>query len=261
MEFLQVLGRRRSIRFFQPYRQVEREKIQTMLEAARQASCAVNATYARAIVVNRDDLDPSELERLTTPVSATNFRLAPTYIFFYGDHSRPNINRAQTLKDLVEVGAMGPSHGWSIEAIERSVYPQVVKPVLEDPDRTLKILAYDTGVAATQALLTAFDLGLGASFAGFNGARVNKLLEVPEHWVPMYALLVGYPAESWEAGGQRPRPPMEEIAFERRYGQGFVPDPEVTEKLKEAGLLTTPAPVPWRKAELRALSKMLDLPE
>ena len=51
MEFKEVIGRRRSIRYFVPYRPVEREKIQTILEASRLASCAVNATFLRAIVV------------------------------------------------------------------------------------------------------------------------------------------------------------------------------------------------------------------
>ena len=32
MEFKAVIGRRRSIRYFVPYRPVEREKIQTILE-------------------------------------------------------------------------------------------------------------------------------------------------------------------------------------------------------------------------------------
>jgi nitroreductase len=34
MEFKEVIGRRRSIRYFQPWRPVEREKVQSILEAA-----------------------------------------------------------------------------------------------------------------------------------------------------------------------------------------------------------------------------------
>ena len=54
MEYKEVIGRRRTIRFFQSWRPVEREKIQIMLEAARIASCAVNATFLKAIVVIRE---------------------------------------------------------------------------------------------------------------------------------------------------------------------------------------------------------------
>ena len=53
MELRSVLGGRRSIRFFDPDRQVERAKIQRILEAMRIASCAVNAHWLRAVVVNR----------------------------------------------------------------------------------------------------------------------------------------------------------------------------------------------------------------
>jgi hypothetical protein len=48
MEFKEVIGRRRSMRYFVPYRPVEREKIQTILEAARLVSCAVNPTFSDA---------------------------------------------------------------------------------------------------------------------------------------------------------------------------------------------------------------------
>ena len=41
---------RRSIRFFDTDRPVEREKIQKILEAMRIASCAVNAHWLRAVV-------------------------------------------------------------------------------------------------------------------------------------------------------------------------------------------------------------------
>src|SRR5439155_4602883 len=56
MEYKEVVGRRRTIRYFQSWRPVEREKIQVMLEAALRASCAVNATFMRAIVVERDKI-------------------------------------------------------------------------------------------------------------------------------------------------------------------------------------------------------------
>ena len=52
MEFKQVVGNRRTIRFFDPNRPVEPEKIQVMLEAANRSSRAVNADFAKASVTN-----------------------------------------------------------------------------------------------------------------------------------------------------------------------------------------------------------------
>ena len=51
MNFEQVIGNRRSIRFFDPDRPVEREKVQKILEAIRLASCAMNAQWIRGVVV------------------------------------------------------------------------------------------------------------------------------------------------------------------------------------------------------------------
>ena len=53
MELREVIGRRRSIRFLLPYKPVEPEKIQRMLEAARIASHWGNVQSLRAIVVFR----------------------------------------------------------------------------------------------------------------------------------------------------------------------------------------------------------------
>jgi nitroreductase len=47
MEVKEAIGRRRSIRFFRPWQPVEREKVQTVLEAARLASRAMNADFAQ----------------------------------------------------------------------------------------------------------------------------------------------------------------------------------------------------------------------
>jgi nitroreductase len=85
MEFKQVLGVRRSIRYFDPDRPVEREKIQKILEAMRIASCAVNAHWLRAVVVNRADIPPATLEALKTPVAGAVQELAPVHIYCYLD--------------------------------------------------------------------------------------------------------------------------------------------------------------------------------
>lgn len=260
MEFKEVIGRRRSIRYFQSWRPVEREKIQIMLEAARLASCAVNATFMRAIVVERDKLDRATLEALKTPVSGLNIELAPVHIYVYCD---PTAFRGaqDRLKKLVDVGALNATHGWSHKFVDTQVWPTFLKPLAEDRARAIPGVAGDTGVAVCQMMLAAVDEGLGVCLSAFMPEPVKKALNPPDHWVPLWVLLVGYPAESWEGGGQRPRPPMEEIYFEGKYGNPFRPDPRVTEYLKEKKMMTAPAPLPWRKDEIKALARMFGLPE
>ena len=79
MEFKEVVGTRRSVRFFRPWRPVEREKIQVIFEAANRSSRSVNADYPRAVVVNRVDLDADldvgfDVGRLIVRVEGTHRR-------------------------------------------------------------------------------------------------------------------------------------------------------------------------------------------
>ena len=71
---------------------------------------------------------------------------------------------------------------------------------------------------------------------------------------------VGYPAEHWEAGGQRPRQPFDELFHLNAYGEPFPRDAEIVEELTEDRMFTRPAPLPWREAELDHLHAALDIP-
>jgi nitroreductase len=85
MELREVMGRRRSIRFMLPYKPVEPEKIQRMLEAARIASHWGNVQSLRAIVVFRDAATKEVQDALLAPVSGFQIRLAPVVIVWFID--------------------------------------------------------------------------------------------------------------------------------------------------------------------------------
>src|SRR6266700_5143483 len=260
MAYKQVVGLRRSIRYYQPYRPVEREKIQVVLEAARLSSRAVNADFCQAVVVSRDDLSAEDRESLKTPTTTAQLDLAPVWIFWLIDPTAPKVGQSN-LKQLVDVGALTPSHGWSHAYVENVVWPQVLQPILADPGTATLVAAVEAGLAINQALLAAVDEGLGTQLTALNAGSAQRILGIPEHLIPIWIQLVGYSAEHIEAGGQRPRSPFERIYFEGRYGQPYERDEEVVEKLKSDGMLMREAPYPWRKDELRALSRMFGLPE
>jgi nitroreductase len=75
MDFLQVVGDRRSIRWYKTWEKVPPEKIQRILEAARLTTCPGNLQPWRAIVVDRDELDEKTREEL---LSANNWQGAHT---------------------------------------------------------------------------------------------------------------------------------------------------------------------------------------
>ena len=70
---------------------------------------------------------------------------------------------------------------------------------------------------------------------------------------------VGYPAESPDAGGQRPRQPFEKLFHMNGYGKPFPRSPEVVDELKCDRMFQEPAPAPWREAELEYLKNALGL--
>jgi nitroreductase len=260
MEFKQVIGLRRSIRYFDPNRPVEDEKIQVILEAANRSSRSVNADYAKAIVVKRDDLSPDIIEQLKTPTTQISTDLAPCYIFWYGDMSYGD--RAQeSLKELVDVGALNPTHGWSHAYVDDVVYAQVLRPLLSDPQLAGWMCTVETGLAICQGMLAAVDEGLGVCLHAFNIALAKEILKVPDTWIPMWMMLVGYPAEDPRAGGQRPRRPLSQHFFVGQYGNPWQEIPEVTERLKQEGMIQEPAPLANRKEEVRELARRFGLPE
>jgi nitroreductase len=262
MEFKQVVGTRRSIRYFKTWKPVEREKIQVMLEAANRASRAMNADFAKAIVVDRQNLSADVLNAARTPTTTPAYDQAPVHIYWYLDMTYMEGSQ-QRLKDLVDIGALTSAQGWSHAYVDEVVYPTVLEPIKENPMLLAGIGAVEAGLAICQAQLAAVDEGLGGCLHAFNADAVKDLLTPPDHWLPLWVLLVGYPAEDPEAGGQRPRRPLAESFYEGAFGSdsGWQEDPAVTARLTEAGMLQRPAPLPERPEELRALARMFGLPE
>lgn len=260
MEYQELIGTRRSIRYFEPDKPVEMEKIQKILEAMRIASCAVNAHWLRAVVVKRDDVDPEDLEKMKNPVQANVIALAPVHIYLYCDLGTVNRVKGARLKELVDAGALNPSHGWSHKFVDETVYPQILKPLTQSEQYPVAS-AFDCGVAACQGLLMAFELDLGACLTAYVDDVVRKYTKAPNDWIPLYVLNLGYRAESKEAGGQRPRPPFEELYFLGDATKPFPRDSKVVEELKQTKVFQEPAPLPNRKQEVRELAKRLGLPE
>jgi nitroreductase len=259
MEFNQVIGNRRTIRFFDPAKPVEPAKIQVMLEAANRASRSVAGDYAQAIVVYRDDLTDEAREQLKTPTTTVQFDLAPVAIFWYGS-SDYAVTGQERLKELVDVGALAPTHGWSHAYVDDVAYPQVVKVFREDDMLNMWMVSVETGLSINQALLAAVDQGLGVGLSAFNTEAAKEVLKVPDDLIPMWVMFVGYPSEDPKAGGQRPRRPLSANNHRGQWGTPFEEDLEVTEQLKAEGMIQEPANTgPERKAEIRALAERFGL--
>jgi nitroreductase len=256
MELREVIGRRRSIRFLLPYKPVEPEKIQRMLEAARIASHWGNVQSLRAVVVFRDSATPDQLAALQAPIAGFQIRLAPVVIVWYLDTAAVD-EQSDRLRELLRAGALGFGEG-KHEALEKQLIPifDSIRDKLKEPG----LSEVDCGQGIAQATLMAFEQGLGTCCLGSpNIDKIRQNLGLPETARVLLLQTVGYPAESPEAGGQRPRQPFEDLFHMNAYGQPFPRSPAVVDELKRDRMLQSPAPLPWREAELEYLKNALGL--
>ncbi len=263
LSFKQAVGNRRSIRFFKPYQPVEKTKVQKILEAARLQSQHGNAALIRkAVVVYRDETDPEIFQGLVQALYNQPAAMqAPCHIYWTIDMSGWD-SLKDSLMQLIDVGALTSSYGWSEQFVDDIVMKTPDFNVMAG-DRTFAewLSAIEMGSAIGTALLAAVDEGLGTALLTGQRARIGELLGTPENTTVAQIQLVGYPAESAEAGGQRPRPDFEALYFEGRWGNPVHRDPAVVDELIAAGEIQSPAPLPYRKQEIRAMAAMFGLPE
>jgi nitroreductase len=256
LELREVIGKRRSIRFMLPYKPVEPEKIQRMLEAARIASHWGNVQSLRAVVVFKDTAPPEVVKAITAPVAGFQIRIAPVVIVWYVETAAVD-EQSDRLRELLKAGALGFGEDKE-EALERQLIPffSGIKERLKEPGMN----EMDCGQGIAQATLMAFEQGLGTCLlGGGNTEKMKQNLGLPESARILILQTVGYPAESPDAGGQRPRQPFESLFHMNGYGNPFPRCAEVVSELTEDGMIQTPAPAAWREAELEYLRNALGI--
>ncbi|MBV6509355.1 MAG: hypothetical protein JJLCMIEE_02424 [Acidimicrobiales bacterium] len=259
MEVQEAIGTRRSYRFLRPYKPVELGKIQRMLEAARRASFWGNVGALRAVVVRRHHVSREIMDSLFAAVAGYQIDIAPVIIVWYLDWHALEV-QGDRLHELVDARALGMDKEATHDALDEILIP-FFKAAM-DHIKTTGLTELDCGQGIAQATLVAVDQGLGTCCLG--SAReeaIRQNLGLPDSAKVLVLQTVGYPAESKEAGGQRPRQPFSEMFHLDAVGNPFPEDPEVVEEMKESGLIQEPAPLPWREDELKFIQKALDIPD
>lgn len=261
MELKEVIGRRRTIRFFLPFRPVEREKIQKMLEAARRASCVGNVMNVRAIVIWKEKASAELLQKITPPLGYQQMQTAPVFLFWYNETAAYEIDKwISDLYGLAETRRIGSNVAATKAQIDKGLRPAFGAMWKQAAVSPLAFM--DVGQAIAQATLVAYDEGLSTCcMSSPRLEAVGKLLNLPESAVPVCLQAVGYSAEQWEAGGQTVKPPFESLFFEMTHGTPFTADPAIDDELRREKMLQAPAPLPWREAELNYLMRGLGLEE
>jgi nitroreductase len=258
MELREVLGRRRSIRFVRPYKTVEPEKIQLMFEAARIASHWGNVQSLGAVAVHRESASQEVLDSLEATIVGWQVKVAPVVIIWYIDPEMVE-EQSDRLRQLIDVGALGfGTKEERTKAVEEQLIP--VFSGIKESLKTPGLGEIDCGQGIAQATLMAYEQGLGTCCLGSPfGERMFKALGIPDHCRFLILQTVGYPAEHWEAGGQRPRQDFGRLFKMNSYDQPYPRSDEVVDELKKDKMFTRPAPLPEREEELAYLQKAFDI--
>lgn len=271
MEFMETVGSRRSIRWFEPDAAVEPRAVQRILEAARMTGCPGNLQPWRAVVVRQEELESQDRGRLLDAANRQRpHEQAPVWIYWFGDATAvsPQAFLGQITLG-VEWGLLPRASGWdeaaARAAIEDGIPPPAGMPPLHQtvhglpPELAGVVASQETVGAITTATYAAVAEGLATCLqvpcSPETAPALFEVLGVPPHFVPVWLQLLGHSAESRGAGGQRPRESFEDLFAAGRWGNPLRRDPQVAEELRQQGLIQAPAPVPGRDAELAALAE------
>ncbi len=257
MELREAIGNRRSMRYLDPDKTVELEKIQRMLEAARIASHFGNNCSIQALVVHRETATEEQIDCLHSPVGGFQMQLAPVIILWYIETDAMN-DASKRLRELVDCGALGYGPD------KRKELEETLVPLFDEIFEALKgpgMVDLDCGQAIAQATLMAFEQGLGTCCQGSaDWSRVEKAFGLKESCRVAVAQTVGYPLESPDAGGQRPRRPFEDMFQLNSVDTTFPRSQAVIDELTKDRMIQPQAPLPGREEEIEAIKEKYNLP-
>ncbi|MFS3068358.1 nitroreductase family protein [Parabacteroides merdae] len=179
-DFLSLASRRQSDRAFDTQRPVEKEKLQSILEAACIAPSACNSQPWHFIVVDDPELKNRVADATSNRVLGMNHftKQAPVHILVVEE--RPNLTAG--------IGS------W-------------IK------DKNFSHL--DIGITAAHLVLAAEDEGLGSCIVGwFDETKVRKLLDIPSGRRVLLDIVIGY---STQPDRPKKRKDLKEVISYNRY--------------------------------------------
>ena len=254
MPTLQAIGSRRSFRYYDPTKTVEDWKIDTMLNAARFASCQGNINCTEAVVVTKDSDLWDEIEECVSGFNVQIINQSSHLIFWFTNLNAWNGRAIDGLSTLALSGALTKYHGWNYEFSMTQTIPRLMSFPVE---RTDQLLRFETGQHVAQAMLAGQALGVGSILIAFGRkpGGIQKAFGLPAHYSFTWGHAVGYPLEDASAGGQRVRLKFESLFNNERMGNPRHMADGLEEALREKGLIQEQAPIPGRFEEIDRLSE------
>lgn len=189
MDYMEIQRIRRTVRRYGE-RPVDPDELEKVLEAGRWSPTAVNAQPQRVIVVD----SPERLERVA---ECCTFGRRDEYRSLAKECDAGDCNRFYYGAPTVLVVCYDESACWH--------HPETG----ESSGRT------DATIVAVNMMMEAVSLGLGTAWVSyFDTGRLREEFGMPEAWVPVCLLHVGYPADGDVPNGMSgSRLPLSETCF------------------------------------------------
>ena len=252
---LQALGDRRSIRYFDADRPVEDWKLEAMLQAARFASCQGNINATEAILVKKETCDLwEEIEECVSGFNVQIINQASHLILWLTNLNAWYGRAVDGISTVSLAGATTKYHGWNYEFSMTQTIPRLMSFPTE---RTEILLRFESGQAAANAIAAGVGLGLGNCLIAFGRkpGGIEKAFGLPPHYRFTWGHAVGYPLESPDAGGQRPRLKFGVLFHDNAFGVPLASSPDTEALLREKGLIQEQAPLPGRFEEIVGIAE------
>lgn len=181
MTFQELINNRQSVRKYQE-KPVEREKMETILEALHLAPSACNSQPWRMIMVDNPELK--------NEVANATFNNAISFNRFAVQAPAIAVLVIEKPKLIAQIGG----------SLKNQEYPM-----------------YDIGIAAAHFCLQAAELGLGTCIIGwFDEKKIKTLLKIPEKKKIGLVITLGYPPDDYKLR-KKIRKPLDEICGFNTY--------------------------------------------
>jgi len=192
MEFLDVIKKRRSIRFYTS-QSIDEGSVGKLIEAARWAPSGHRIYSRRIVVVQRGEV----IERIKA-VSPGLHGNPTALIILCRDKNRME----EVIHNWVPIGKE------SEDSLEMIPEGNIREGYVRNDVELLSIM--DVAISAQNICLEATALGVGSCMIGqFDRSAVRGLLDLPENVVPELLVSLGYPDKSADARFQRSVPKLQ----------------------------------------------------
>jgi len=181
MNFQELIHERQSVRKYRD-KQVEKEKIEKLIEAVHTAPSACNSQPWKLVIVDEPELK--------NKVAKATFNKAISFNKFAVEAPVIAVLVIEKAKPIAQIGGL----------IKNQEYPE-----------------YAIGIAAAHFCLQAAELGLGTCMVGwFNAKKIRELLTIPGKRKIGLVITLGYPPGNYKLR-KKIRKPVDEICGFNAY--------------------------------------------